>query len=1117
MSARRPLRISSVFLMLGCVSLPGIASELEQQFQTPPQSAKPLVWWHWMNGNVTAEGIKKDLAWMHEVGIGGVQNFDAHLMTPQVVDERSVYMSPDWAEKFRLALSISDQQNFEFGIAASPGWSETGGPWVAPEDGMKKLVWSETLVTAGQSPISIPAPSGVTGLFQNYASGDTMLGEGEASMASAPAYYADIAVVAYPQPANDKLTIASISTNGTENLDTGAIIDGNYNTATTGQTKPGKPFTVTFDLGKAQTVAAASVAMPMPGMFLPPQLKPVLQASDNGREFSDIAFIDAGITLQTTVSFTPVTARYLRLVMKSNPDGKFKMPSSQAPGSKPPGGFSLPTGEPGTVDAPLLEAAFYSQPKVHRFEVKAGFGTVHDYYPLSYQQQARGIDANAVIDLTDKLNADGTLNWQPESGQWKVVRLGYSLTGKENHPATPEATGLEVDKYDPVAVKAYINHYLDNYKGAAGEENMGGDSGLQALLNDSIEVGPSNWTPAMISEFATRRGYSLLPWLPALPGNIVNNAKQTDQFLYDFRLTLAEMLADNHYAVITKEVNKRGMLHYSEALENERPAIGDGMRMRRSADIPMAAMWAFDTAKQIGPAPQYWSDIREAASVAHVYGQNLVAAESLTAASSPWAFSPADLRPMIDVEFALGVNRPIIHTSVHQPLDKAPGLSLFVFGQYFNRLDTWADYAKPWVTYISRNAYMLQQGRFAADVAYFYGEEAPLTALYSHAPAEDVPDSNAFDYVNRDVIIDLLSVDNGHLITPSGQRYKLLYLGGSSRYMTLAVLKKLEALVKGGATIAGPKPFASPSLNDNPAEFTRIVDELWSGNTGKGRVLGATSVNQAIIEAGIRADFAVQTDNNDSTIMFVHRKTDEQDIYFYTNRKPQHERATFTFNVTANSAWHYNAVTGKVTPLKTTTRNGYSIIERELMPFDSGYIVFDNAPQQQVERIDQASVLASLNQGWQVQFQPGRGAPEQAMPLALGNWADSGVDGIRYFSGTATYRNSLTLAATPKAGEQLILDLGEVKELAQVTINGQDAGILWTAPYAINVAPLLKAGSNDIEIKVTNLWVNRLIGDNQPEAKKTYTFTTINTYYPDAPLRKSGLMGPVLLLSQTTE
>ena len=820
MSARRPLRVSSVFLMLGFVSLPGIASELEQQFQTPPQSAKPLVWWHWMNGNVTAEGIKKDLAWMHEVGIGGVQNFDAHLMTPQVVDERSVYMSDDWAEKFRLALRISDEQNFEFGIAASPGWSETGGPWVAPKDGMKKLVWTETLVTAGQSPVSLTAPNGVTGLFQNYTSGDTMLGEEAAAKHGAPQYYKDIAVVAYPLVNQDKLTIADITTNAAENVDTGAMTDGDYNTATTGRTTPDTPFIVTFDLGDLQTVAAASLATPMPGMFLPPQLKPVLQASADGIQFTDVARFDAGITLQTTVSFNAVKARYLRIVMKANPDGKFKMPSSKAPGSKPPGGFTLPTGDPGEVDAPLLEVAFYRQPKVHRFETKAGFGTVHDYYPLSYQHEASGTDVSQVIDLSDKLNADGTLNWQPESGRWKVLRIGYSLTGKENHPATPEATGLEVDKYDPAAVKAYINHYLDNYKEVAGEHNMGGDNGLQALLNDSIEVGPSNWTPAMFSEFKARRGYDMLPWLPALTGDIINNAKQTDQFLYDFRLTLAEMLADNHYGVITTEIHKRGMRHYSEALENERPAIGDGMRMRRTADIPMAAMWAFDTAKQTGPAPQYWSDIREAASVAHVYGQNLVAAESLTAASSPWAFSPADLRPMIDMEFALGVNRPIIHTSVHQPLDNAPGLSLFVFGQYFNRLDT---------------------------------------------------------------------------------------------------------------------------------------------------------------------------------------------------------------------------------------------------------------------------------------------------------WADSAADGIKYFSGTASYSNTLTLKSAPADNEQMILDLGEVKELAQVIINGKDAGILWTPPYAMDIAEHLKAGDNTIEIKVTNLWVNRLIGDNQQEAEQTYTFTTINTYYADAPLRESGLIGPVLLLSQTTE
>ena len=334
-----------------------------------------------------------------------------------------------------------------------------------------------------------------------------------------------------------------------------------------------------------------------------------------------------------------------------------------------------------------------------------------------------------------------------------------------------------------------------------------GHHGVRALLTDSIEVGAYNWTPDLLAQFKRLRGYDSTPFLPALTGVVVGSAEKSDEFLWDFRRTLAELTAQSHYGQIAKSAHERSLTYYGESLEGTRVSIGDDMEMRQNADIPMSAMWTFSPAK--GPRSNYVIDIRGAASVAHIYGQNLVAAESLTSALVPWGFSPRTLKPIIDLEFALGVNRPVIHTSVHQLLlDKKPGLSLMIFGQYFNRNETWAEQAGPWVTYMSRNAYMLQQGRFTADVAYFYGEEAPLAGLYGEGSSlpHDLPVGYGFDFVNSDVVLHQMAVTNGAIETPSGMHYRVLYLGGSSRKMSLPVLRKLRDLVKAGAVVVGDRP-----------------------------------------------------------------------------------------------------------------------------------------------------------------------------------------------------------------------------------------------------------------------------------------------------------------------
>ena len=358
-----------------------------------------------------------------------------------------------------------------------------------------------------------------------------------------------------------------------------------------------------------------------------------------------------------------------------------------------------------------------------------------------------------------KMSADGKLDWTPPAGTWMVLRIGYSLTGATNRPASPEATGLEVDKLSKVHVKSYFDNYLGQYKDTVGA--LMGKRGLQYIITDSWEAGVQNWTDDMIAEFAKHRGYDMQPWLPVLAGHIVESAEASDRFLFDFRKTIADLTAENHYDQLTTMLRERDMGRYTESHESGRAFIADGMEVKRNAAIPMSAMWTSGPGQA---TERYDADVRESASVAHIYGQNLVAAESLTASSGAWSFSPETLKPTADRLMAMGLNRFVIHTSVHQPSnDKIPGLGLGPFGQWFTRHETWAEQAKAWTTYLARSCYLLQQGKFVADIAYYYGEDSNITALFS-GRGPDIPAGYNFDYVNSDVILNRLAVTNG-LIT----------------------------------------------------------------------------------------------------------------------------------------------------------------------------------------------------------------------------------------------------------------------------------------------------------------------------------------------------------------
>jgi len=1094
---------------------PVTTTDLESAFAQPPVSAHPRVWWHWMNGNISKDGIKKDLEWMNRIGIAGVQAFDANISTPQIVDKRIVYMTPEWKDAFRFAAQTTDRLGMELAIASSPGWSESGGPWVTPADGMKKLVWSETTATGGKRFVGkLATPPSVTGAFQSYAKAAgvaEMMGGG--AKGSQPTFYGDVAVLAYPIASSKPLAVPSktLSTKG-EPADVSVLSDDMPKTGLRlALGANGEPATLTYAFDAPQTVRSARI-------FAPDEKSPIgggntvdptLEASDDGTSWRTVAPMPLD-AVPSTIGFAPVTARFFRLALTPAKPVPFAM-GEAIPGAIAPN-FAAAAATKKSFK--IAEFGLIGEPKVNRFETKAGFSVVPDYYALTAQADPseQGAPFGKIVDLTTRMKPDGSLDWTPPKGEWRIVRLGYSLTGITNHPAVPEATGLEVDKFDGQAVRRYLDTYIGMYRDTVGADLIG-RKGVTALLNDSTEAGFANWTPSMITKFKALRGYDPTPWLPTLTGVLIGTRAQSDGFLYDYRRTLADLVASEHYGTIADVAHANNLIVYGEALEDNRPSIGDDMAMRSHADIPMAAMWTYPREK--GPRPTYLADDKGAASVAHLYGRPYVAAESLTSIFSPWAYGPADLRRVIDLEFALGINRPIIHTSAHQPVDdKVPGLSLFSAGQFFTRHESWAELAKPWIDYISRNSFMLQQGRNVADVLYFYGEEGPITGLFGDTYAKDAPTRYGYDFANADVLADLMSVDQGELVAKSGARYRLLYLGGSSARMTLATLRRIARFVDDGAAVAGIAPTGSPRLGEDTPEYWALVARLWPTNGAKSgkRVIATQDVEAALVGAGVRPDFAYAKPRQDSQLLFTHRALSDGDAYFVVNRANRPEHVDARFRVAGKAPQLCRADTGRCAAVSYRIEGAETVVPLDFAAEDSFFVVFRQPAKATgaVVAVPRHAQLAMVAGSWKVAFQKDRGAPAMATLPKLGSLSEQADPGIKYFSGIATYTNRFTLPRGVRAGAPLMLDLGSVGTVAEVRVNGVVVGSAWHAPYRLDIGAATKAGQNTLEVRVANLWVNRLIGDAQPNAKKV-TYTTIATYRPDAPLRPSGLIGPVTL------
>ncbi len=1097
------------------------SDSLANGFKNPPDFARPRTWWHWTNGNVTETGITKDLEWMKRAGIGGFQLADVSAGGGQEVEPKIHFGTEEWYHAVRHSAEEARRLNLEMSIFSCAGWSEAGGPWVTQSMAMKKLVWSETAMDGPQKfDGQLPPPPSNEGPVRDSNAG---------AKPDAPHFYRDSAVIAYRTP-QDAVPMASLHPHTTTNngpIDDAAVVDDSLNTAITiNAPKDGSPAWLQYEFDQPYTARAISFGahgrIPV-GKIL---------ASDDGHTFRTIVTMPGpqgyhGASIRT-YAFPATTARYFRIELAA---------AGLTPAAVIHGGPLVPANS-----YVVTEAILYDDARVRRWEDKGAFGSLMDVYdvvPTPSAPASAEISTSDVTDLTSHMRPDGTLDWDVPAGHWTVLRMGYSLTGARNRPSVPAGSGYEVDKLNANYVRQYFSGYVDPL-----QQHLGSllGSTTHYMTMDSWEAGMQNWTDDMIAQFTRRRGYDPRPWLPVLAGHVVGSGALSDRFLWDFRRTLADMYADEFYGTMSDELHKRGMEDYSEASGVALEIPEDTLLNKSKIDIPMAEFWV----RALHPESMYYVDVRGAASTGHVYGKPIVATESFTGGGYE---SPFTLKKIADYWFAQGVNRLVFHTSAEQPLDTPPGNTMV--GTHINRNITWAEEARPFMDYVARVSYMLQQGTFVADLAYLLPEGAPSTMPFWDSGVNPAPPPGYdYDYINTDVLLHHTTADASGIHLDSGMTYRVLVLPPTQQ-MTPEVLHKLHELVAAGAIILGTRPIASPSLEHYPnadSEVHALAIDLW-GDTdgvannqhhfGKGTIYSGLALSDLLARLRIEPDFAAG--ESDHAPAWIHRRLSDGDTYFVANQSDQPTHLAVRLRATGSNIQVWRPIDGSAVaasatpggllenysgnrqpglqPPTYTLEPSFTTVQLDLAPRESLFIVLRNhgqplspAPQPANQRV--ASILGP----WTVTFPPRLGAPSSVRLDKLNFWTDSSDPGVKFFSGTATYSASFTAPASAVRAKRLILHIDNVRDIARIKINGKTTGLVWAPPYDIDVTGMLRAGANRVEIAVTNEWANRILGDrNLPANQRILQGVPTARFGPPPTLPESGISGNITLLTGTAQ
>jgi hypothetical protein len=652
---------------------------------------------------------------------------------------------------------------------------------------------------------------------------------------------------------------------------------------------------------------------------------------------------------------------------------------------------------------------------------------------------------------------------------------------------------------------------------------------LTAVEDDSWESGQPSWSKNFPEEFKKRRGYDLIPYLPALAGVTMVDATTTLRIKQDFKQTISDLIVTNYYAHMRSICQQNNLTLYDET---DGPNIQwvDFSMTGANVDHAMAEFW-MPSVHRPTPAKRFLT--REAATSNHIYGKNLTMCEAFTSLGPMWEETPFSMKACVDQAYCDGTNRTCIHNYGHSPLvDAKPG-DVYCAGTQINRNITWWDEFPAFGSYLARCDALLQDGNFVADALFDTGDGIGLSE-----PTKVVnPGLGAgydYDRASNEALINVASVKDGRIVTTGGMNYRVLIMP-QNQGMTLAALQKIAGLVQSGATIVGPPPTGlagMPVHPDDEKQFNELVAQLWGGMTGlpsdekvgAGRVVSDKTADQVLKAQGVGPDFEFDGLSPHGEIAWIHRNNANEDWYYVTSRWFSPENLTCKFRITGKQPELWDPVTGETRDATAFRQeNGQTIVPIEFDPCGSVFVVFrkpiaSTAGGMTASNYPTIHPLGNLEGPWTVAFDAKRGGPAEPVRFdRLVDWTTRPESGIKYFSGTAVYTRKFDLpsATLPAAlgGQRLILDLGEVHEVASVKLNGQDLGIVWMHPARMDITSVVKPVGNDLEIKVVNLWPNRLIGDSALPPGQQFTMTNIHHFTKTSQLLPSGLLGRVQILA----
>ncbi len=1146
------------WIAIGAVLAAGLAAVaraldgMEAGFAEPPPDTRPWCYWYWISDNLSKDGITRDLEAMARVGIG--EALIGNVVDPDTPLGPVKLLSDEWFDCMAHAAAEAKRVGVNLGSFNSPGWSQSGGPWVAPTQAMRYVAISETRVRGpAKFAARLPVPREP---FQDVAVLAFPAPRGEAPAARPPKVRCVPAAPASP-----------------------ALVDGDPATACEfpdGANTAGRGFTVDLDFDEPFTARSLTLH-PGRGSFA---VKCELLAADAAggfrpvREFTmdrkalsrpkyaiNVGFLVRG---PAVVSFPAVTSRTFRL----------KATLQAVEGSKAAPGSTETVFEPPGIGEIILSGAARVDGAVEKQLGKMSSSTLPGWdayqWPPSTEPESPefAVAPSSIVSLGDRLAADGMMNWDVPAGDWVILRAGMTPTGAMNHPTTDQGRGLEVDKMNRDAIEAHYGGFMAPFLARV---PAAARAAVTHVVIDSYEVGSQNWTDGFHASFERAFGYDPRPWLPVLTGRIVGSADLSDRFLWDLRRHIADRIGTEYVGGLRDVAHRDGLRLWLENYGHWGfPA--EFLHYGGQSDDLGGEFWIRE-----GPlAPREGIELRAASSAAHLYGKRTVYAEAFTSARS-FLESPGNLKAVGDWAYCQGINHFVLHVYIHQPWeDRRPGVNAW-FGTEFNRHNTWFEPSKAWVDYLRRCQFLLRRGASVADVAYFIGDDTPkMTGI--RRPA--LPPGYDYDFINAEALLSRAAVKDGRLAIPDGPSYALLVLPPQAT-MRPETLRRIRDLVADGASILGPPPSRSPSLKGHPAcdaEVAKLAEELWGAGSpgpsaqgvkaaarpsslaprpfGRGRVFRGDDLAAALRELG--AEPAVVAPQG---ILWTHRREGDADLFFVCNptNAPVLADVSFRGAGRAPEFWHPDTGT-RETAAWYETAGGRTRVPLALDPNGSVFVVFRSpAPGASVARVLKdgqplatgavkcpvrvtrkgaggIEVVASesgryaligadgrertvdvalppaieLSNPWKVGFP---GVPTLGQPLdwpRLISWSGHADDAVKHFSGTATYATRFELPADAwKTGRRLTLDLGAVEVIAGVRLNGRDLGVLWKAPFAVDITGAARPGVNELEVKVTNLWWNRLVGDDRLPAGERAAFTTAPPRTPRNRLLPAGLLGPV--------